>query len=82
MIELDAKFKTFELRDGALRNSVAKQNNETLKWSTKMMKNIPIFAIVRLKNISKKKLMVSFTSWFRILLWKNVYEKCLVAWIF
>ena len=32
MIELDAKFKTFELREGALRNSVAKQNNETLTW--------------------------------------------------
>lgn len=42
MIELDAKFKTFELRERALRNSVAKQNNETLKWKHQDMKNMPI----------------------------------------
>ena len=42
MIELDAKFKTVELRERALRNSVAKQNNETLKWKHQDMKNMPI----------------------------------------
>ena len=73
MIELDAKFKTFELRERALRNSVAKQNNETLKWKHQDDEKYPDFCYCSIEKYIEKEI----NGEFYLMISYFIVKKCL-----